>query len=350
MTQPIRRTIQGLLPARLSTPDWLGAQRKSNSTATRTRAAQNVHQRFAQREEKIQSAGAAAKAWPSLNKSQVRDTRIADSRGEVEAESTRSLINEQDWSTAQHVVASGRRDIRQAIQSAMQRSDILTVGETHEDSNPVRKNAIDLLNGAYAGGARTLYVELPNQAQLDRFVATGDKFALPHPVPHYPGYVAMLAEARRLGMKIIAVDTGVETAGTAKDVRDATMARIIRTTLPPNGKAVLWVGSLHAVPVSVVGSAVPSSFQNATALLERSGLKITTVIGIGKSNAIAGSPEAKLRSATPVLVDTRNFPESIRLLDPRLRPGDTDSSQLNTPLGNTPFTVPFGGADYTLHN
>jgi hypothetical protein len=96
--------------------------------------------------------------------------------------------------------------------SAMQRSNILTVGETHEDSNPVRKNAIELLNGAYTGGAGILYVQLPNQARLDRFLATGDKFALPHPAPYYRGYVAMLAEALRWGMKVIALDSTVRAA------------------------------------------------------------------------------------------------------------------------------------------
>jgi hypothetical protein len=267
----------------------------------------------------------------------------SESRGGGSREESQlsSSIDKADWTAAQGVVKRGNPNIRDGIKSVMKKTDILVIGETHVDSNPVRMNSVEILRGAHQGGARTLFVELPEQKQIDRFVKSGNPSELPSPVPSQPAYVAMLNEAKRLGMKIIAVDPEAATAGTPQDNRDKVMHNIIKKTPRQQQKAVFWVGALHALPATLNNGKPQAAFQSAAQLLARSGLRVTTVVGVGGSQTVSGSPDDLLRSDKPVLVNPSKLPAAIRRLENRLNPSEISGYRLLSPMG---------GATFTLHN
>lgn len=196
--------------------------------------------------------------------------------GEFDA-MTRRLLAQAGMPLADEALLRARLALRGAARSpgravcaAARRHRIVGLGEMHTLRGRALLPALD--EAAARGGARILFLEVrtDEQAGLDAFAASGRVADLPaslgggpeEPLPSDLPYHAMLIAARRLGLRLVAMDHD----SSDECERDRYMAEVVRRELSraAGATAIVVVGQLH-----LMRRAQPLSEAPLALLLER---------------------------------------------------------------------------------
>jgi hypothetical protein len=210
----------------------------------------------------------------------------------------------------------------ETIAKLVRENQLVCLGEFHNYEG--RYMHSELIEVAAIHGVNVLFVEVYNNEQkaIDDYLRTGDFSQLPEScggarasnlLPSNLPYLAMLAKARVLGMKIVAVD--IKNAGS--DTRDYHMAEAIQNyfTQYPSDRGIFVTGQLHLLPRLLWGR-----HKSASTLLKAS-LK-EGVVTIGRAYIDINGQSEKLLNiwalmadiSQPVIIPTQhstlaNFPD-----------------------------------------
>lgn len=149
----------------------------------------------------------------------------------------------------------GRQPV-DALVDACKNHKLIGVGENHFTTPGMRTLVKDALPALKAAGLKYLAIEMNHklQPQVDEFTATGkmDDPRMTEGALGHPTYVAMLEEARRVGLKIIAIDKQEHTAEESDDddvvaARDECMTNhlLALRAKDPNAIILFYVGAYH---------------------------------------------------------------------------------------------------------
>jgi hypothetical protein len=189
------------------------------------------------------------------------------------------------------------------LTNLMRSNPVVAIGESHEDYDPQRLHAQEILGALAAGGANVFAAEIQdtpeNRVALARFNRTGNKQDLPASPRTDSSYVQVLLTAHNLGMTIVAVDMQhvPDIAGSSDPMRDRYMRdRIMQMAQDPTKKIVFWVGERHLDNPLLT---TDSCGRPTAAQLLKQGISMPTIDAVSSDTAY--SPLAPLVKSLPAI-------------------------------------------------
>jgi len=235
-------------------------------------------------------------------------------------------------------------DVAGAVGQLMADRDILAVGEIHDDRSSLRQLAPALLEAAHAGGATRLFLELPWQSHLNRYLRSGNPNWLPVNLAE-PGYRALLDKARSLGMEVVAADFRGPATDEKPDNRNNGIAAAVIRHMQPGDKAVLWLEQDLLLQKELPRSVQAHPVRSVVSQLAGNDLATALVLGMSSNDAARWDAPVGhlLREPGPpnrgaIAVDPSLLPTSVRQLD-------VERGNRADGIGSPPYVRPVGQAD-----